>query len=494
MTSVTDDSPKYGIFSVPPNQRANGSLTLAGRESQLYLWSDRPLEISTGTTITGELDNLTKVSLIGCNIRSEGHVGKGNQIRYKYFVSPQCVLFGSRYISHNEDVVREISFKLEHAVALFHDSDAYSTIFNNSAATAMVAKIDNPGSSIEVEGSSWISYYTGKKTVFTSDTVIGQVSANHIPVFTIGNDHDHGLEKATELSIKFDDPLPVIESLNRMGRVLQFFDLVVGYAQNVSSISVHTGFDDPSQSFELYATGYAGQHSTREESESGIILRTTVLIHPVDDSTKFANILRAWLDRDVEWRTARIRLSHDWGKRFYNYNRLIAAANVFDLLPNDVYGNKPSLPSDLSAAVDASRKIFRSLPQSEERDDMLGHLGRVGGWRLKRKISFRAKNVCDSIGQLLPDLGTVIVEAVNLRNHYVHGTPSRIRIDQRLHLLHFLTNSLEFIFFASDFIDSGWNIVDWCNKAKPRGHPFHDYLVNFQEDLKRLKGAFESAL
>ena len=446
MKDITEDSHLHGKFCVPPDQQAHGALTLAGRKSQLQLWSESPFDISTNTTITGVLDDLTKISLIGCNVRSGGYVGKGDQIRYRYLVSPQCVLFGSRHISDDEGVVHEISFVLEHAVALFYDSDAYGTIFYNTAVTATVANIDNPESLIEIEDPNWISYYTGKKSVFTSDTVIGRVSANHTPVFTIGNDHDHGLEKVTELSIKFDEPLPVIESLHRMGRVLQFFDLVVGYTQNVLSISVHTGFDDPSDSFELYAIGYAGRHSTREESESGSILRTTVLIHPVDDSTEFANILRAWLDRDAEWHTARIRLAHDWGKRFYRYNRIIAAANVFDLLPNSVYGEKPSLTSELSAAVDASRKIIRSLPQSEERDDILGYLGRVGGWRLKRKIGYRTKNVCDSIGQLLPEFETVIYEAVNLRNHYVHGTPSRIRSDQRLLLLQFLTDSLEFIF------------------------------------------------
>ena len=490
MTNVTEDSPQHGMFSVPPNQRANGSLTLAGRRSQLQLWSDSPLNLSTNADITGVLDNLTRVSLLGCNVRSEGNVGKGDQIRYNYLVSPQCVLFGRRHISDNEGVVREISFMLEHAVELFHDPDAYGTIFNDSAAAAMVARLGNPESSIEVEDRNLISYYTGKKTAFTSDTAVGRVSANHTPVFTIGNDHDHGLKKVAELSIQFDEPLPVIESLRRMGRVLQFFDLIAGYTHNVTSISVHTGFDDPSHSFELYATGYAERQSTGEESESGRILRTTVLIHPVGDSIEFGNVLRAWLDRDVDWCTARIRLSHDWGNRLYDYNRIIAAANVFDLLPNDVYGSKLPLSSDLSAAVVASRKIFCDLPPSEERDDVLGYLGRVGGWRLKRKIRYRAESICRSISDILPDLETAISEAVNLRNHYVHGTPTRVRADQRLHLLLFLTNTLEFIFFASDLMDAGWNIVDWCNKAKPIGHPFHNYLVYYQEDLERLKGSF----
>ena len=491
MPSIIEDAPQQGAFSVPPDQHTNGTLTLAGRETRLQLWSDSPLDISTNVTITGELENLTRVSLLGCNVRNEGHIGKGHQIRYNYLLSPQCVLLGNRYISDDDDIVHEISFTFEHAVELFHDSAAYGTIFHNSTATAAVAKINVPDSSIDVGASNWISYYTGKRAIFTSDTAIGRVSANHTPVFTIGNDHDHGLKKAIELSIKFDEPLPVNESLRRMGRVGQFFDLIVGYHQHITSISVHTGFDDPSHSIELYALGDARRNSNNDECESGRILRNTVLIHPVDDSTQFENVLRAWLDRDMNWYTARIRLAHDWGSRFYRYNRLIAAANVFDLLPNHVYGDKPTLDSDLSAAVDASRKMFCDLPPSEERDDILGYFGRIRDRRLKQKIASRAENICYTIGQLLPEFETVMREAVNLRNHYVHGSQTRIRSDQRIRLLLFLTNSLEFTFFASDLIDAGWNIVDWCNRGKPMGHPFHNFLVHYKEDLREMKEALE---
>ena len=491
MPNLIDQSQKTGRFSVSPDLSANGVLTIAGRKTELYLWSESLLEISAGSTITGILDDLTRVSLIDCNMTSGGHIGKGDQIRYKCFLSPRCVVLGSRHILHDENVIHEISFALEHAVSLFRDTDAYGTIFNNAEAVGMVAKIDNPESSNLIEDRNWVSYYTGKETVFTSDTAIGRVSANHSPVFTLGKAHDHGLVKGTELRIKFAEPSSVMEALFRMGRVLQFFGLITGYSQNVSTISVHTGFDHPSQTLQLYATGCAERHSAREECETS--LRTTILIHPVDDSKEIAIVLSAWLerDRDDEWRNARIRLAQDWGGQIYDYDRIIAAANVFDLLPNDVYGARAPLSSDLGAAIEASEKIFRGLPESEERNDVLGYLGRIGGWRLKRKISFRAKNICESIDHILPELEAVIREAVNLRNHYVHGSSSRIRIDQRRHLLYFLTNSLEFIFFASDLMDAGWNIVDWCRKAKPLGHPFHDYLVFYQKDLSKLKSALE---
>ena len=100
LKDITEDSPQHGIFSVPPDQQANGSLTLAGRESQLQLWSDSPLDISTDATITGILDDLTKVSLIGCNVKSEGHVGKrASDTLQISCLTPQCILLGSRYIS-----------------------------------------------------------------------------------------------------------------------------------------------------------------------------------------------------------------------------------------------------------------------------------------------------------------------------------------------------------------------------------------------------------
>ena len=317
-------------------------------------------------------------------------MGKGDQIRYNYLVSPQCVLFGRRHISDDEGVVREISFILEHAVEMFHDPDAYGTIFNDSAATAMVARIGNPDSSIEVEDRNWISYYTGKKTAFTSDTKVGRVSANHTPVFTIGNDHDHGLKKVAELSIRFDEPLPVIESLRRMGRVLQFFDLIAGYTHNVTSISVHTGFDDPTHSFELYATGYAERQSTGEESESGRILRTSVLIHPVGDPIEFGNVLLG-----PGWTGMLIGALLELGFLMIG---VTAFTTTIALLQRPTYSTCFRMKSMgasclclqiLSAAVIASRKIFCDLPPSEERDDVLGYLGRVGGWRLKRKIRYR---------------------------------------------------------------------------------------------------------
>ena len=488
MTKSSNRSPRSGVFTVPPDLEAHGTLTLHSRDPVLHIWSKVPLDLVSDSTINGELEDLTHVSLLRCTIRSESHTGRDQKALYRYDLSPQYVLVGRRHYSDRDTDIRQIRFSIAHAVELFDDPDAYGTIFNNPEAVRRAAKDDNESRPITVGEWNWLSYYTGKTTVFKSQTSIGEISANHSPTFSIGDATNLGLVKRVYITIKFDVPLSIMEAVFRMNRVLQFVDLVVGYSENVESICVYTGSENESQEAEVYSIHHSRRSPYSTQSRPS---RFTVLIHPVDQAQEFSSVLSGWLERDVEWRTARMRLSRDWGTRTYNYNRILAAANVFDLLPSDVYGDRAALSQETYVAVEEANRIFRALPASEDRDDTLGHLGRVGDWRLKRKIRHRSKIISDTIGSVVPDLTAVVDQAVNLRNHYVHGAAFRLGNDGRLPFLRFLTDSLEFIFFASDLVEVGWDIVRWCSKAKPRGHPFHNYLVSYSEDLGRLKRVLE---
>lgn len=70
--------------------------------------------------------------------------------------------------------------------------------------------------------------------------------------------------------------------------------------------------------------------------------------------------------------------------------RLIGAANMFDLLPDDAAHPATALPEGLEKARSQARALFRALPDSPERSAMLGALGRIGKPVLKRKIRHRA--------------------------------------------------------------------------------------------------------
>ena len=127
---------------------------------------------------------------------------------------------------------------------------------------------------------------------------------------------------------------------------------------------------------------------------------------------------------------SRSRLSPSWCGMDYNEDRVVRAANAFDLVPNCEFAGDISVSSDMQRAVRETRTLFKSLPVSDERDSVLGALGRVEEWNLKRKIRYRERNLIDAIGESLPELGMVTDEAVNFRNYYVHGSPPRVLKEQ----------------------------------------------------------------
>ena len=76
--------------------------------------------------------------------------------------------------------------------------------------------------------------------------------------------------------------------------------------------------------------------------------------------------------------------------------------------------------------------------------------------------------------------------AVDLRNLLVHGgQPDQKAKKLREHLV-FLTDTLEFVFCASDLVELGWDIQSWTQKSKLYGHPFCIYLDGYKKNLSEF--------
>ena len=149
----------------------------------------------------------------------------------------------------------------------------------------------------------------------------------------MGDPANFGLIKKTDVTIAFDSPLTVMETLHRVYRVSQFFDLVVGRSLAVSEIRIGTDMDETPDLSEVYYHAYAEKHGTdkeREYSSDGI------LIDPVQNAEEFSRVLASWLAEDETRATARVRLLRNWGEPSYDVDRLIAAANVFARLIHEL--------------------------------------------------------------------------------------------------------------------------------------------------------------
>ena len=479
--------PRPGRFEVSHDRKVSGTVTIAGRNTRLHVWDDSVLDIKSNSIIFGVLDDLTRVSLLGCFTVNKRIIRTEYGNRYVCDILPQYVILGE-HIARDDPSIEEITFQL-HDVSFFNDKDAFgSAFFNDPELFQQIAQ--STGGRIErVEEGNWIQYFTGKSTIFCTETVLGQVSARHTPTFSTGIFVDHVPTSDVVVSIKPLAPVTVVEALTRVETVLQFFDVIGGHSQNTREIRVYRR-DAKVHGGATVSVSILPDHRKHGSEEGTNPLR--ILVDPVTAAETFSNVLTEWLRRNEGWGNARSRLSLLWSGSDYDEDRIVRAANAFDLIPKCEYAGVIAVSSEMKRSVEEARALFKSLPDSEERNSVLSALGRVGEWNLKRKVRYRARNLIQEIGTALPKLCMVTDEAVNLRNYFVHGSAPRVGKDQPHRFVRFLTDALEFVFVASDLVDAGWDIVSWLRKSKLKGHPFQDFLVDYCGRMERVRVAIAS--
>jgi hypothetical protein len=209
-----------------------------------------------------------------------------------------------------------------------------------------------------------------------------------------------------------------------------------------------------------------------------------VLIDGIRRRTEFAKVLRSWFALDEVRRDARLRFAHAFSKtNVFSEDRLIGAANMFDLLPGDAVPNKSSISEELSRAKAAACALFQALPHSPERDSILSALGRLGTASLPRKVLHRAKIVTEAFPALKSDMELVVREAIKCRNHYVHGSEASYDYLADGDAIPFFTSVLEFVFGTSELIECGWNAA----ASTGGSHPFAELIRTWAPRVQNLK-------
>jgi len=72
-------------------------------------------------------------------------------------------------------------------------------------------------------------------------------------------------------------------------------------------------------------------------------------------------------------------------------------------------------------------------------------------------------------------------------NHYVHGSKGAFDYQKHFMEFAFITSTLEFVFAASDLLDQGWDLKSWMDEGTWMTHPISAYIVNYAENMHRLK-------
>jgi hypothetical protein len=179
-------------------------------------------------------------------------------------------------------------------------------------------------------------------------------------------------------------------------------------------------------------------------------------------------------------------------RRRYDVDRLVAAANMFDILPRDVFSSVPELSPEVLAAKDAARTLFLDLPECDERTSILNALGRLGTLNLKQKVDARIAVIraqCPLLFEPLNIFARLSISAksaINCRNFLVHGTEGDFDYEEHASLMWFFVDTLLFIFGISDLIDAGWSWDAWGQRGSSGHHPFESYMARCEDNMKLL--------
>jgi hypothetical protein len=384
-------------------------------------------------------------------------------------------------------VTDKISFTIDDAHMLFCDTSTFGSILvDTRAKLEHLLDREEPKREIELGSNPRIFYYTDKVEIISVDTAFGKVSANNDTSEKLYINEGIRIDNTIKIDIEFKSKVIIDEAIGTVYDLLLFLEIIAGRPQNISRITCSS--IEPDYKY-FYFDVYLCNSKHHEIDTRFSVWPPIEAVHNPDE---FSRVLEYWAEQHEERRHARVRFSEAFAhKNNYTIDRLIGAANMFDLLPASIYPKSVELSKELQEAHDTAYEAFKKLPnKNEARKSVLDALGRMDQPVLKVKVRHRAKLITDIVGDHFSGIQLVVKYAVNLRNYYVHGIhgeKEREKYSKISDQIIFFTDTLEFIFAASDLVESGWDIAAWIESRPGYSHLFGRYLASYRERLEVLK-------
>jgi len=482
-----------GVFPQETGESVIGELKLKGSDTLLKLHSDKPLSAMTsissleGTAYTGEC-----ITLIDCYSPGSGHTFvKGQPVKYHTDIFPHFVAIGNRHLNPEKPNIALIEFSTNDLSSIFHDFDAFGHVIDSKTVIHSVLEERRKIRPVESGERPLVAYFTGKDCITEASTEIGKISVHHRPTYNMGGPTGVFMDNRIVVSIEPESSITFDEAIDRLHRIANFLSVVAGRAQRVSHIRVNTedSLEAPSIPLSITPTlPWKGSKSSNLKPHPG-----DIPLDAVRRPDEFNTVLSNWIKRDKDWRIARVQHIGCMKKENkYGTDRLVSAANMFDILPEHATPLPVELSDELIATRDVCRALFKKLPVGIDRNSVLNALGRMGKPSLPKKVSYRASIVTTELGRIFPELNFIAGIAVKCRNFFVHGSAGDIDYSKVEPFIPFLTDTLEFIFASSDLIELGWNPQHWATEHHGWGHSFTRYLAEYAATLAELQSATTS--
>jgi hypothetical protein len=460
------------------NRSLPGQVLLKGRDSRFEVYSDKFIHVTQdqmrtirGVARSGEA--ITVCDAVGAEV-------SGTQTYYgktKHFISlfPHHVAIGPRHLETDKRVVAGIIFTTSGATGLFYDLGAFGTGKVKDIKRLMPGWTRKDRRNIRF---SEVFYYVDRGPLISVQIADRQIEIFNGVSWRFPSPRGIHMSNEVRMHLKFKKPTLLEEALRAVYEFCSFCEIISVTKQTISNIQIR-------HKLAAEREGLIQLHQSHEETqpESKVDFRDNLVSGGLNKN-EFERVLKKWMATHPDHREARTRIVQ--GIRLENYytiDRLVGAANAFDILPERA-SSKPTLPGAVLKTLAVLSDEATKLDQPY-RDQVLSNLHRIKSANLRSKIKARFKSIPSGLRSRMPDMEFVIDICVRTRNYFVHGTKPKLSLGATHDLLFFFTDTLEFIFIASELTLCGWNAGRWLKEVN--GGRLREYVRNYERALKDLK-------
>jgi len=340
---------------------------------------------------------------------------------------------------------------------------------------------------ISLSKNAILSYFTGKLTLFSSDTDIGQVYTSNNLSYRLGNlSTGTSIDNTIRTGVTFKEDLSLEEALNKIFIIKHLYSIIIGRVQHFDEVFFTTTSNFYNWAVLHLCYEQPAENKYPQIKPDGI----DIPISPVHEHDKFAKILNNWLHLYQERHDSINRFIDAFHKgSFYDKDRLIASANAFDLLPTNALKERTigNRDPELREVANECKEIIKCLPDSPEKSSLMGAFGRVEHKNLKRKIRERVELIENATENEWSEIKEITDFAIDCRNHFIHGSPIKIDWQDNSDIVIFLNWTLEFVFMVSHLIEAGWDYNRWRTQDTLLSHPLSEYLKSYRSNYDKIK-------
>jgi hypothetical protein len=471
-----------GFFKLNNNE-IFGTVNLQEEDTLITFKSKTPIpDLSGFDTLTGIGFNHKAISCLQCIDAGFQHEFHNGGIEYTASAFPHYVSVGDATLNNTETTIIEVSFTTNDLSTLFNDRDAFGHLFatksqlqdlltTNHEMVKATSGLKHEFKPPKILDNPHIFYWTGNLDIYECQTEIGLLTIHHNPSFSVDGKSGISCTNNITANIKYGTPINFDKAIDNISTFARFFSIIAGRTQKASNIKV--------KKINSVSESYLDIYCSYGPSISPAPLQSAkdIPVSPIHRPEEFSIVLKNWINRENEWCVGRIQHLNGMNKnRSYDTDRLVSAANTFDILPSNATLPNKEISQEYKTARDECINILESLPTSDDRAAAIGVMKRWGRANLRSKVLHRASIIKANFSQIPSEIDRVLVLAIKTRNHFVHGSDD-FKYEKYEDFLPLFTDALEFVFSASDLIECGWNPIAW-QKTRPSSSHTYSYFIN----------------